>query len=123
MPPFQLMLHRDACFAARDRGRSDAPAGCSATAAATVHRPRRRLHADRFVRPLVVERLLEAVERLLLRPDRRSRRRRRLGLQRLVETLVPAILVGTAGLDEHRSHAKAHEPDAEPRESAKAAGA
>jgi hypothetical protein len=70
----------------------------------------RRLHAEDLVRPLVVERLLEAVERLLLRPDRGPRRRRRLGLRRLVEALVPAILVGSPGLDEHRRHARAHEP-------------
>jgi hypothetical protein len=75
------------------------------------------------VRPLVVVGLLEAIERLLLRPDRRPRRHRRLGLQRLVEALVPAILVGSPRLDEHRRHAKPHEPDSEPREPAKAVGA
>lgn len=75
------------------------------------------------MRPLVVVGLLEAIEGLLLRPNRRPRRHRGLGLQRLVEALVPAILVGPSRLDEHRRHANPHEPDPEPRQPAKAVGA
>ncbi len=79
-----------------------------------------RLHAERLVRPLVVVGLLEAIERLLLRPDRRPRRHRRRRLPRLVDALVPAILVGSPRLDLHRSHAKPHDPDPEPQQPAKA---
>lgn len=62
------------------------------------HRARRqlvdlrgRLHAERFMRPLVVVALLERVERTLLRTDRSSRWRSRLLFQGLVEPLVSPI--------------------------------
>ena len=82
----------------------------------------RRLHAERLVRPLLVVALLEHIERALLGADRRPWRRGRLCFQGLVEPLVSAILIWPTWFDQHGDHAKAHEPDAEPRQPAKAVG-
>ncbi len=76
----------------------------------------RRLHLQRFVRPLFVVLAPESIECSLLRPPVRRRWRRCLLLQRAMHPLVPPVLFRMARRDPLRHDPQLHPPHRQPRQ-------